>query len=127
MTDNIADEDIVWTEQDIYDLKRCGKNINTNKNQHYGSEGFYGSFGMKANYMIISQSSLSLYAVAKSKNENRHQSNIEKSNILENKVATEMKQSIASFRKYVRNISHLLSSIVDEAFFPKVIGVILVL
>ena len=27
-----------------------------------------------------------------------------------------MKQSIASFRKYVRNINHLLSPIFDEAF-----------
>ena len=41
---------------------------------------------------------------------------MEKSHRLENKVAMEMKQSIVSFRKYVRNIHQLLSPIVDKAF-----------
>ena len=50
MTDSIECEDSIWTEKDINDLKKCKKNINTNKNQHYGSKGYYASFGMKANY-----------------------------------------------------------------------------
>ena len=69
--------------------------------------------------MTTCQSLFDLYAVAKSKINHRQLSNIEKSDILENKVAMEMKQSNVSFCKYVGNITHLLSPIINEALNSK--------
>ena len=61
--DQKTDHDFMWTNNLIDDLKHCKKYICTVQNSHYGSKGYYASFGMKENYAIVDQSSLAEYTV----------------------------------------------------------------
>ena len=65
--DQKPDHDFMWTNNQFYDLKHNKKYICTVKNSHYGSKGYYASFGMKENYAIVDKSSLAEYTVVKKK------------------------------------------------------------
>ena len=106
----------VWTANQVKDLKHCKKNICTAQNAHHGSKGYYASFGMKANYAIVNQSSLAKYTVINNKNLKLQKEIILKAEYLENLLAEELLTSTLSFKKYLRNITDLLSPVINEAF-----------
>ena len=88
----------------------------TGRSSHFESKGYYASFGMKANYGIVNKSSLAEYAVKKTKCEYKQHVIKQKATEIEMLCALEFKKSTASFGRYLRNITELLSHVVDEAY-----------
>ncbi len=60
-----------WSNSSICDLKRCKTNICKGNGTHFGSSYYYTSFGNRADYNIINNSSITTYVNKKSKHINR--------------------------------------------------------
>ena len=68
LLNDVGKEDtMIWTNENVGDVKACKKNIFTGRSSYFESKGYYASFGMKANYGIVNKSSLAEYAVKKTK------------------------------------------------------------
>ena len=83
-----------WSNSSIRHLKRCKTNICKGNGTHFGSSGYYASFGNRADYNIINDSSITTYVNTKSKNINRQTDNDSFSSKFENMCSDEL--SIAS-------------------------------
>ena len=59
-----------WSNSLISQLKRCKTNICKGNGTYFGSSGYYASFGNRAAYNIINNSSIAIYVNTKSKNIN---------------------------------------------------------
>ena len=117
LLNDVGKEDTtIWTNENVDDVKACKKNICTGRSSHFESKGYYASFGMKANYGIVNKSSLAEYAVKKTKCEYKQHVIKQKATEIEMLCALEFKKSTASFGRYLRNITELLSPVVDEAY-----------
>ena len=60
--DKVNYENTLWEPLHVAALKRCKPNINSSVNAHFGSVGYYASFGNKGNYAVIDNSSVSQYS-----------------------------------------------------------------
>ena len=60
---------MLWKPDLVNLLKKTKPNICKSKSAHFGSNGFYVSFGNKGSYALLDNSSVGQYATKKSKNE----------------------------------------------------------
>ena len=88
--DQNTDHDFMWTNSLIDDLKHCKIYICTVQNSHYGSKGYYASFGMKANYAIVDQYYLEEYTVIKKKSVKEQKDVVLKEYYIEKLLAEEL-------------------------------------
>ena len=105
-----------WTDDNVIALKQCKTNICKGKTSHFNSKGYYASFGNKANYAIIDNSSISQYSTKKSSNKLKQVLVNDSAHLFEYLSASEIDRSIISFARYLRKIPELLSPVVNEAF-----------
>ena len=107
---------MVWEPLHVSTLKKVKPNINSSKNAHCVSSGYYASFGNKSNYAIVNTSSVAQYANKKSSSVSK-QSILDKDALpLDNMISLELDNSLKSFGKYLRHINNLLSPVIDVAY-----------
>ena len=61
---NTVDENKGWGQEDVGKLKLCKSNTIKKSTQHFNSSGYIGSFGNRANYGMIDNSSVNIYELA---------------------------------------------------------------
>ena len=54
---------LLWSNKHYDAVRRCKKNVMTKKNSHHGSNGEYFSFGNKAEYKLVNNSSIGQYVM----------------------------------------------------------------
>ena len=107
---------LLWTNDHIADIKSSKKNICTSKTSHFGSKGYYASFGLRENYKVVDRSSLALYSVVKKSDDKLQTIVKEKTKKIEELIAAQLAVSTESFGKYLPHITDLLSPIINEAY-----------
>ena len=92
------DAGLIWNRSHITALKKCKPNICKSKHAHFGSNGYYASFGNKADYKIVDHSSVSQYT-SKKKTNKKVQTYIERdTRNLECLLARELDSATSSFQ-----------------------------
>ena len=98
-------------------LKFCKSNIFLpGKSNHFDSSGYYYSFGNRASYKKQGSSSINTYTNKKSKimlNQNKID---DEAKFIENKCATELCKGIKSLKGYTKNITELISPMLDVSY-----------
>ena len=99
----------VWGKKETNMLKSCKPNIIQGSASHYGSSGKYYSFGARANYGKIDQSTLTRYVAKKFKSPRRSMISQMDAKHMEYMAGKELSQSINYLSKLIPNL-HLFIS-----------------
>ena len=83
---------------------------------HHNSTGKYYSFGNKGAYKLVANKSVGQYAMKESKNPLIDKRLISQSLEIETLCASHVHESINAMEKVLRNISNLVSPVIDTAF-----------
>ena len=114
-TFNISDIDecteVSWGLQQKKILKKIKNNTINKTNNHNQSEGLYFSFGNKAFYGRVGNSSVSQYAIKGSDNEE----NVNLANYMVKLISNEITNGMNNVAKLVPNIDQLTSAVIDTA------------
>ena len=86
------------------------------KAQHFTSNGGYYSFGNSSAYRIIENSSLETYANKTSNSATRQKTINSNAMEIELLVAKEIRTAVSSLQKKIRDISLLISPVLDAAY-----------
>ncbi len=108
-----------WSNSSICDLKRCKTNICKGNGTHFGSSGYYASFGNRANYNTINDSSITTYVNKKSKNIIRQKDINEMTSKFENMCSDELSIASTAFGKRISRIDMLLCPSLNVAYMKK--------
>ena len=100
-----------WGKNDHEILKKIKVSTNSKTHQHHGSGGFHYSFGNKAFYGKINNSSVSQYALKKNTDVN-----IGLQEKMEKEFSEDIRYGISNLSKHLPNIKHLISPVLDIAF-----------
>ena len=109
-------ESKIWGYNDFVLARSCKPNVIAGSGIHFDSSGFNYSFGNKANFAIINNSSISQYVCKKSTTTSK--SNICKLNAdrLELSCATELKNGITVLSRIIPRLKVLISPIIKVAY-----------
>ena len=108
-----------WSKSSIRHLKRCKTNICKGNGTHFGSSGYYASFGNRADYNIINDSSITTYVNTKSKSINRQTENNSFSLKFEKMCSDELSIASKEFGNRIPRIDMLLCPSLNVAYMKK--------
>ena len=104
-----------WDYKDTQLLRSCKPNILVSS-KHHGSTGYYSSFGNKASYDKVVDSSVGQYAIKKNVNENKQEVILQNANIFEARASKEIDRSVNDLSKVVPLIRYILSPVIQSAY-----------
>ena len=116
MQNNVSGRGYRWGPHQAKFCKLTKENVISKDANHHGSEGEYYSFGNKANYGMIDQSSLALYTYKKYKNSISNELSELNANIIEVMAACELKLAIEDMIKVVPSLDKLIAPLLNVAY-----------
>ena len=106
-----------WSKSDLSILRRCKPNIiKKNGSNHFDSRGYIYSFGNKAYYGKIHESSISSYTTKKSGDIEKQKNIVDMSHNIELKCAVEIKDGVSQLSQILPNIRKLISPALRVAY-----------
>ena len=104
-----------WGYNDFVMARSCKPNVIAGNGTHFDSSGYNYSFGNKANYAIINNSSISQYACKKSTTSLKSNICTLNANRYEEYCATELKNGVNALSRVIPRLKHLISPIIEVA------------
>ena len=102
-----------WGKKDSIFLKRCKQNIISCHSTHYGSTGKYYSFGNRANFGLINNSSITQYVPKKYKNLDRMDISKENAAIMDDMSSDELIMGIKGLQSILPTIHKFIAPIIN--------------
>ena len=98
-----------WGQKEANILKTCKNNIITGHSHHFGSSGNYYSYGNRANYGMINNSSVTQYVSKKYSNKERTLKAATNAAILDDRASEEMKNGIMALTTIIPNLKEYIA------------------